>query len=392
MPFTNRIRLPFEITKPQFPEEKSVYRKANGEIKTLSVVVRKTYEGATDYFPERWHERLKMALAHDNVTIEGEKYLGGVTQEGDYNIEWVDFLGYPTAPAKFKIQVTPFEAINSNCQTCDTALQLSLVDDYFNDMYGDPIPLQEGDSYTIDAKDNDSIRCYPAVFSITTYNSTFLTAASIDQDGIISITIGTGLQAQNGVALVTYRVTCPDGSYDEAVVYGDIDGSIVTCLAPTNISGNADSDSIPLIWDAPSPAPGVGYNWQIENNAFPGVIVDSGFTATTGVTINGLLPNTHYVFSVQGDCGASQSPYVIAGFTTAPPPASGACGVYDVNWSDGTGINSHSSNITYLNCNSDYITIVVFNEVGRPVCALQNSPGDPISITGATSIFYVGTC
>lgn len=391
MPFVNRIRLPFEIVKPQFPEEKSVYRKANGETKTLSVVVRKTYEGQTDYFPEKWHERLKMALAHDSVSIEGDKYLGGVSQDGDYNIEWVDFLDYPTAPAKFKVQVTPFEAFNSNCQTCDTALQLNLVDDYYNDLYGDPIALQEGDSYELDVKDNDDIRCYPAVFSITTYNSDFLDDATIDQNGVLTITLGTGLQAGNGVALVTYRVTCPDGAYDEAVVYGNIDGSIVDCVAPSSITGpGADSTSATLNWVPPIPAPGVGYNWQIEVGTELGVIIQSGSVTDPTVTITGLEPDTFYVFSVQSDCGGATSSFIIANFTTLPTTS--ACGTYSLIFSPASGDSSQFAQVSYIDCNSVYQTVVLFPNIPRNVCALQTIPGQPNFIEGATYVNYTGLC
>src|SRR5688500_4747561 len=99
MAFTNRVRLPFKLHKPQFVETREDYRKANGETKTLSVVIRKVYEGVTDDMSEKLHERLKIALAHDNVVVEGDRYVGVITQEADYQIEWSDFLSRPIAPA-----------------------------------------------------------------------------------------------------------------------------------------------------------------------------------------------------------------------------------------------------------------------------------------------------
>src|ERR1700749_4669286 len=102
MRFSNRIRLPFKLHKPQFLEDANRYRKANGVTVTLSVVVRKVYEGLTDSIPEKLHERLKIALVHDSVQVEGDKYVGVITQEGDYQIEWQDFLSYPLAQGKFK--------------------------------------------------------------------------------------------------------------------------------------------------------------------------------------------------------------------------------------------------------------------------------------------------
>src|SRR5688572_11990655 len=115
MAFKNRVRLPIKLHKPQFPEETEEYRKANGVTVVLSVVIRKVYEGQTDSLPEKLHERLKIALRHDSVIIEGDKYVGAITQEGSYDIEWIDFLSKPIAQAKFKANVTPFNASNSNC-------------------------------------------------------------------------------------------------------------------------------------------------------------------------------------------------------------------------------------------------------------------------------------
>jgi len=133
----------------------------------------------TDWFPEQWHQQLKVALAHDEIRIEGERYLGDISQEGDYQIEWQDSpLRYPTAKAGVKVQVTPFDATNSNCVSCIDALQLSVADDELQGLYGEP--LQEDEDYAIDAAENDEICCYPAVFSLVSFNTDYLDAASID--------------------------------------------------------------------------------------------------------------------------------------------------------------------------------------------------------------------
>ena len=58
MTFKNRIRLPFYLSRPQFPDEKNIFRLANGVAKVQSIVIRKVYEGETDYLTEDQHQRL----------------------------------------------------------------------------------------------------------------------------------------------------------------------------------------------------------------------------------------------------------------------------------------------------------------------------------------------
>lgn len=384
--------MPLQILGPQFPEEKTVFRNAAGVSKTLSVVVHKTYEGSTDWLPEKWHERLKMALAHDTVNIEGDKYLGGISQDGDYEIQWQEFLDYPTAPAKFKVQVTPFAATNSNCMSCEEATQLNLEDDTFEDVYGEPIPLQESTEYQLNVAANDEICCSPAVFSITYYDPYFIASASIDQDGILTIVINTPVTITNGVHLVTYRVTCPNGSYDEARVYGNVDGSIEECLAPLNVTLAANTAfSASPQWDDPSPLPD-SYEWQLFEMQAPGVPVQTGTSPTGGVfpTLSGLDDGTDYGFYVRSVCGAGFSNWIELLFTT--PVNSASCGQYRVHFNDGTGISTNSADITYLDCNSDYQTQTVFNMRSRVICALQTTPGNPVDIVNATDIDYEGLC
>jgi hypothetical protein len=73
MSFLNRFRLPLKITRAQFPIAREVFTKSNGETVVLSAVISKTYQGETDFLPEKLHERIVVALSHDTVNIEGEK-------------------------------------------------------------------------------------------------------------------------------------------------------------------------------------------------------------------------------------------------------------------------------------------------------------------------------
>lgn len=397
MAFTNRIRLPFKISKPQFPEDKTVYRFANGQRKTLSVVVNKTYAGETDYMPEKWHQRLTIALAHDNITIEGDKYLGGVSKDGDYEIAWPDFLDYPTGKAAFSVFVTPFDNTNSNCQTCEEATQLSLVDDAF------PDTLEEDTTYTLNVYDNDNVCCYPAVFSITSYDTGYLASASIDQEGILTIKTKTsGYASANGIKLVTYRVTCPNGGFDEADVFADVEGDEPAgCLAPSNIVFSSTTQDTADLTFTPSPSVPDHYLWRLYKASAPGILVQSG-TCTPTLHLTGLDPSTGYLLFIRSQCGpgnddASASNFIEGDFSTVT--ASDLCGSYEVQY-DNFETDPRPPTyavVIYLDCNGEYQHVNVPNHNSRTICAAQASPGVPTDIDSSVLsayilINYVGLC
>jgi hypothetical protein len=377
MAFSNRIRLPIQLHSAQFPEERQVFRKANGQSKTLSVVIRKTYELETDYMPEKWHQRLKIALSHDNITLEGEHYIGGISQDGDYNIDWVDTpLHYPTAKGGTKVQVTPFDATNSNCQSCEAMSQLSLVDDEATGLYGSA--LEEDTDYTVPAPENDSICCYPAIFSITSYNSDYLTSCTIDPDtGIISIHTGTSLVAVNGLKIATYRVTCPDGSYDEADVYADINGTVEGCLAPTGLSVIATGPS-DLLATWTETIPGSTYYWEVYAGSMPvGSPIQTGSVTDDEVTVTGLNPDTEYYFQVQTTCEETSSNFI--GQAVITSESSSSCGRYTIEYNNPSLVGA--TLINYTDCDGNEDSILVSNHTFRFLCVLQNSPGDPVNLT-----------
>lgn len=392
MTFVNRVRLPIQLHSPQFPEERKIFRKANGQAKTLSVVVRKTYELETDYMPESWHQRLKIALSHDEVRIEGEKYLGDISQDGDYAIEWPEgVLHYPAAKANVKVQATPFDATNSNCQTCEEVSQLSLQDDLATGIYG---ALQEDQDYTVDTADNDSICCAPAVFSLISYNADYLDTCTIDPaTGIVSMHTGTGLTSVNGILLATYRVTCPDGSYDEANITADIDGSIEGCLAPGNLNANGDSQTTAQFSWTES-VPGSTYYWELYLGTGPvGSPVQTGTVTDDVLTITGLTADTDYYFQIRTVCSESSfSNYISGLFSTLPAEGSSSCGRYEICYA--RPLFSGFITIPYTDCDGDTQNAIVPNNTCRIVCALQNSPGDPVNIGGGSFVTttYLGLC
>jgi hypothetical protein len=111
------VRLPFYLKQPQISSKKSIFVKSNGEQVKLSARLEMEYNAETDYMPKEWHEKLVVALEHDFVEIsndnsnENSKFL----HDGNYDIEWQDFLNHPTAKAKFKVKKTPYNKYNSNC-------------------------------------------------------------------------------------------------------------------------------------------------------------------------------------------------------------------------------------------------------------------------------------
>jgi hypothetical protein len=388
MAFRNRVRLPIKLHKPQFVEESDKYRKANGVSVVLSVVIRKIYEGLTDSLPEKLHERLKIALRHDSVIIEGDKYAGAITQEGSYDIEWIDFLSKPIAQAKFKAEVTPFNASNSNCGTCEEYTQVVAEDDNLG-------TLNEDTDYNVGVIDNDSICCSPITQTIVSYNTAFVDAIVTNPDYRITLHIKANVPSANSVVLATYRIECQNGMYDEANLIANIVGTnpIPVCLAPTNpVLVSADSDtSATFSWTAPAPIPDCGYHWEVRN-AFS-VVLASGDSATTDATVTGLPSNENFLrFFVRSNCCSLDSNYAGPVIFSLPPPSdTESCGEYALYNSNLFFFRT----VSYVDCNGDEQNIIITQNETFNICALQYSAGNPVQITpqnGDISVTYIGLC
>lgn len=383
----NRIRLPLITNKAQFPTERNVFRRADGSTQVLSAVVRNTYQLTTDYLPEKWHKRLVIALSHDDVRIENEAYLGGIVMDGEYSIDWLEFRDYPVAQGSTTIQVTPFDAMNSNCQTCEQATQLNLTDDTF------PDPLEEGQSAVFEnVLENDNICCYPSVVSLSSYNTEFLDGASITQSGQLTVNVKDSTGNGSGVKVATYRVTCPDGSYDEADVFADIEGTAVACNPPGQpVLNSVNTSGVNISWPHASPVP-PSYDWRIVLASNPSVIIGSGNTnGTTAVSV-GLEPDTDYIFVVNSNCGNGQSSSsATLNFSTPAGEPVGNCGRYQFYRPGSFG----SGNITYKDCLGNLQTQTVTSFSMFETCMLESSPGipdDSFSTTGGISYEYLGPC
>lgn len=383
--FKNRIRLPFYVTRPQFPTESTTFRLANGTRKTLSAIVRKVFEGETDNMPRELHERLVIALKHDDVTIEGKYYLGGVSLDGDYDIDWNKFLDFPLAKAAFKVDVTPFDYSNNNCQTCEDLSQVVCVDDNIG-------TIDEDDTVTVHPLANDAICCSPVTISLVTYNSDYLDSCIISGTDII-IHTKASLPLANSINLVTYRAECPNGAYDEANIIADINGSEPACLAPTSPAlVSLDSDtSATFSWAAPDPIPDCGYHWEVQRSV-TGEVLASGDTSSLSVSVTGLPSNEQDLnFFVRSNCcdgfNSNYAGPVI--FSLPPPSGTESCGAYLLNnFSEGI---KHAS---YIDCTGveQFVSLTAHNYTG--ICALQSSPGNPVNLVAQSGITvtYLGLC
>lgn len=381
MPFKNRVRLPFHLNKPQYPETRTVYRRADGKTVVQSVIIRKEYQGSTDYWPEGIHEKFKIALAHDTTTVEADIYIGDISQDGDYTINWPEG-NYPAAPATFKAEVTPFSATNSNCQTCEDANQVNLGDDVY------PFPLLEGSTNnTFPSYGNDTVCCWPATFSIIYYNTDVVANATIDSSLVVHIDLKSPIKSYTHLKIATYRVTCPNGGYDEADVYADITGSLADpCLAPTDLGAFIIlNDGATMEWTAPASPPALGYHWQLFRADNPGSPFLEGDEPTTAHLFSPLLdPGTDYIFYVASKCAADVlSNYAEVDFTTTGSSGGGGgggnCGRYSVFYGNPV-FPYQNSHVTYINCAGVMQSDVLINGIARQICALENSPGNPESI------------
>lgn len=390
MPFINRIRLPLTVSTPQWIDERQVYRKANGVMQVLSNVVRKQYVAVTDYMPEKLHERLKIAIAHQKVNVEGERYIGGVSQEGSYEVNWPDFLNYPLGQATVKLEATPFNASSNTCGTCADFNQVSTEDD-------DIGTIGEDETVIVAILYNDTICCSPFVISVVTFNSTYLDSCVI-VGNTLQLHTKTGIPTQFGVILATYRVTCDNGMYDEADVIADVEGSVAVCHNVTGMEVTMISSTTAHVDWVNHNLGGCGYIWNLYKSPDFGTPVQSGTNAAGDVDLDlvGLDPASLYRITVQADCCAgSLSDVRDEDFTTNPGSETEECGQYELCFSDAELSPETIASVQYIDCFGAYQTQVIGNFQCQNICAMQNGPGDPVYINPITfdvDVTYLGEC
>jgi len=371
--------------------ERNVFRLANGTTKVLSIVIRNTVEGRTDQIPEAWHRKLVVALAHDSVNIENERLLSAVVLDGDYQIDWQDFLQYPVAESNFKIQVTPFAATNSNCQTCEEFSQLSLVDDYSGQDWA------EGETHDFPdvVTDNDNICCYNFTITLVSYNALYFSNVSLTAGGVLTATVLTPVPNIDNVLIATYRVTCEDGSYDEADIYTNITGSSTACPPVSSIVEQQISESsVTMTWTPVAAAPATFY-WELFLSSDLGTVIQSGTEAagSSFVTLTGLSTDLSYTFVLKVDCsgvGTDFSSPVSNVFTLTTIPDE-SCAEFNLTVIDPTTLIG----CTFMNCLGE-VTDLTFNSTTSVNVCMLITPGTiiPVYYVGSPeiTITYVNLC
>jgi hypothetical protein len=295
----NRIRLPFYLSKPQYTSDEELYLKGNGRRVVLKSIVNKVMDGKTDYMPSQVHERLVIALKHDEVNIESETYTQEVKLNGAYEINWPEFLDYPFGWGSFKAFEEAFVARSNRCDICEVSNFLTLEDDAITEL------LEEGQSYEYNVATNDSICCSDPEFSIFSYDTDYIDTISISSIGVVSFTLKTPLASAPDKDLFTYKVTC--GELEElADVTGTVEGSLsALCEAPSGlILTIIDPASLPeeihAEWTEPGGGPPTdGYEWYLLESD---IEIASGTTTDTEVNINALDCEKTYQFFVRSVC------------------------------------------------------------------------------------------
>jgi len=389
--FKNRVRLPFYLKAPQFPIEANRFRLANGDTKTLAVTIRKVYNLQSDYMSDDQHQKLVIALNHDEVNIEGEKYFGGASLDSDYEITRPDFLDYPLGQVLTKVQVTPFDVTNTNCQTCEQASQLSLEQDLISET------IEEGGQGVADTFDNDTICCYPPVAEITWFDTNYLSSATIiSGTGVATLTAKNPVATVGIIKLATYRVTCPDGSYDEADIFGSISGSI-TCEQPSTFAAvdlSGWPSDVTVTWTNPVIPPANGYEWILYEMQTPGTPVASGTVMSNSITFQAPAPGTDYGLYIRSFCSAGvYSPYSEFLFLT-PADSGNDCGNFDIFCDDGTPIDS-IYHFSYMDCNGNIQNGAITNLQNIERCLLMDIYNNPVyfaSIDNVITYNYIGIC
>jgi hypothetical protein len=116
--FFNRARLSMDVNRPKHIETKGIYRQSDGAIKQTSSVIIKEYLTQTDHYGADIHDKINVALGHDDVTVFSEFYTGKISKVGDYNIEWDNDINLCRATANFRLTATPFAIKNNQCMGC----------------------------------------------------------------------------------------------------------------------------------------------------------------------------------------------------------------------------------------------------------------------------------
>jgi hypothetical protein len=383
----NRVRLPFYLSKPQYPAEEDIYLKGNGRRVVLKSIVSKVMDGKTEYMPYKLHERLTIALRHDEVNVESEMFTGSIRISGAYDINWIDFLDYPVAQAVFKAFEEEFVARSNKCDICDPSANITLEDDAFDDT------LDEGTEYEINVAENDNICCDSPVFSIESFDTDIIDTIDIDQMGVVTLTLKTPIDSYPDHLLFTYKVTCGDGTEETADVYGTVEGSNTPlCEAPTDlvlslIEPSSNPAEIHAEWVEPGGgAPTDGYEWQLLDET-GAIVISFGTTTDLFVNVNSLDCDKTYKFKVRSICDLATAD--VSAFITGDIDVPGCEGVAIDNARYSDNLLTHCSeppNIIYTSDGTVAPGKIIYTD---PALSVPLIGYTFISASGATEIFNI---
>lgn len=111
------IRLPIYFRNAQVKNDQDVYVRSNGTRTKLYARLSKQYQGLVDNVTEEVHQKLVIALSHDNVTfVTDNGYELECTFENEYNNNFPEILmGVNVWTSDFLVMETPFDEQNNNC-------------------------------------------------------------------------------------------------------------------------------------------------------------------------------------------------------------------------------------------------------------------------------------
>lgn len=117
--FFNSIRLPLYLSRANYESDEKGYQKSDGTFVKLAERVNKTFELRTDWMPEQWHDRLRVALSCDTIQVTNENEnltQVAIYKKDEYEVDWDSEVDFPLAKGKAKVFKGLFrKSVNSNC-------------------------------------------------------------------------------------------------------------------------------------------------------------------------------------------------------------------------------------------------------------------------------------
>jgi hypothetical protein len=111
----NKLWLPMYTYKQGYPDDRKIYLKSDKSYKLLKSSIEKEYETKVTYLPDKVHERIVVAMAHDYVYFLNATIDNYVFKKDEYQIDWDEDVQVDVATAKFKVE-HQFAGRNSNCE------------------------------------------------------------------------------------------------------------------------------------------------------------------------------------------------------------------------------------------------------------------------------------